>query len=92
MSLQNNSVLSEIGVRVERTMEIPKGALAPPVKVGLRHDFGVDRNSLPIFYDNLPVGTKIDYPRGTQDSAVVRGASASPLPAGSTRPFNMRRN
>lgn len=54
-------------------MEIPKGALAPPVKVGLRHDFGVDRNSLPIFYDNLPVGTKIDYPRGTQDSAVVRG-------------------
>jgi len=67
-------------------------ALAPPVEVGLRHDFGVDRNSLPIFYDNLPVGTKIDYPRGPQASAVVRAASASHLPAGSSRPFNMRRN
>ena len=63
-SRQNNSLLSEIGVTVERPIETSKGTLTPLVKVGWQHDYGVDKNTLPISYDNLPVGTKIDNPSG----------------------------
>ncbi len=69
---QINSLISEAGLRVERTIQTSKGTLAPLVKVGWQHDYGVEKNTLPINFDNLPVGLTINTPRGAQDSAVVR--------------------
>ncbi|MCK9376587.1 MAG: hypothetical protein M0P73_10595 [Syntrophobacterales bacterium] len=69
---QINSLISEAGLRVERTIQTSKGTLVPLVKVGWQHDYGVEKNTLPINFDNLPVGLTINTPRGAQDSAVVR--------------------
>src|SRR5208337_816185 len=71
-SRQNNSVVSELGVRVDRPIQTSKGTLVPMVRASWQHDFGVSQNTLPISFVGAPIGVNITNPRVSQDSAVVR--------------------
>ena len=71
-SRSNNSVVSELGVRVDRPIKTSRGTLVPMVKASWQHDFGVSQNNLPFSFVGAPIGVTITTPRTSQDSAVVR--------------------
>jgi len=62
-SRSTNSVVSELGVKVDRPIRTSKGTLAPMVKASWQHDFGVSQNNLPVSFVGSLLGVNITNPR-----------------------------
>jgi uncharacterized protein YhjY with autotransporter beta-barrel domain len=71
-SRSTNSLLSELGVRVDKSIQTSKGTLVPVLKASWQHDYGVSKNNIPFTLIGAPVGVTVATPRASQDRAVVR--------------------